>query len=212
MEWIKVERESLDEAARVAVRVLGEGGVIVFPAERLYGIGVDALNPDAVRRVFALKGRGGAAPLSVIVGDMAGADEWVEVSKSARALMRDFWPGPLTLVLPLKKDLPDEVVAGSGRLGIRVPGSDLARLIALGSENPVTATSANPSGEKSGKSAEQALAGLDGQVDLVLDAGKLPGPPGSTVARTEEGRVDILRKGIISRERLESSLKGMRPE
>lgn len=204
----RIEVGASDDAAGKAARVIMAGGVVIFPAERLYGLGADATSREAVERVFALKGRSSHAPLPVIVGDLDSAENWVEFGRGSRALASRFWPGPLTLVLDLKRgrELPQELM-GSGKLGIRVPGSDLARRMAALAGVPVTATSANLSGRASGATVSEALADLAGEVELALDGGPLPGPPGSTVVAIEEEEVIILRPGVIPREELMAVLE-----
>ncbi|HUT55813.1 MAG TPA: L-threonylcarbamoyladenylate synthase [bacterium] len=207
MDWIVPDAEHPGPAAEKAASLLARGGVIIFPAERLYGIGADATNEEAVRRVFKLKGRSQAMPLPVIVEDLRAAEQWVEIPGPARELIKKFWPGPLTLVLPMKGRAPRPLFMGLGSLGIRVPGNRLAREIAQKLGAPFTATSANPSGASPGRTAEEALAGLAGEVDLVLDAGELPGPPGSTVIKFGTDGLKILRPGILSREALEQEIQ-----
>jgi len=204
MEWLTLDPAHPTEAAPQAVSVLKKGGIIIFPAERLYGLGADAANPKAVARIFALKGRGRVMPLPVVVEDEPAARQWVEINKLAERLIRAFWPGPLTLVLPARQSLPGLAVNPGGALGIGVPGNPFARAIAQMLGSPVTATSANQSGEPSGRTALEAVAGLEGEVDLVLDVGELPGPPGSTVIKVHETGWEILRPGIISIDRLQS--------
>ena len=206
MKSLTLDPERIDVAVERAARTLRDGGVVLFPAERLYGLAADAQNPEAVRKVFRLKGRDSGRPLPVIVGDAGVASEWVLIPPRMANLIRRFWPGPLTLVLPLRRRLAAEVTAGS-ELGIRVPGNPLALELAKAFGSPLTATSANESGEASGRTVAEALAGLSGEVDLTIDAGELEGPPGSTVARVRDGKIEILRPGIVPLEALQRSLK-----
>ncbi len=208
MEWIKVEPGKTGEAARSAADALRRSGVVIFPAERLYGLAADAGNPEAIERVFSLKARDPEAPLSVIEADIKSAEKWVHASRLAQALIAKFWPGPLTLVLPLKRDLPRALLGNGEELGIRVPGSELAREIAAMLGRPITATSANRSGQGPGRTASEAAAGLPHGVDLVLDAGELPGPPGSTVVRVADSGLDLIRPGIIRIEDIEAEVSG----
>lgn len=202
MKLIALDPTRLAWAADRAAKVLRKGGVVVFPAERLYGLAVDAANSAAVRRVFELKGRDPGQPLPVIAGDAGIASEWVVIPPELATLVRRFWPGPLTLVLPVRRQLAPEISAPT-ELGIRVPGGGLALEMARAFGAPVTATSANESGQASGRTVAEALAGLRGEVDLVIDAGELAGPPGSTVARYRDQQLEILRPGIIPAELLE---------
>ena len=205
MKTVTLDPARMGVAAERAARVLREGGVVLFPAERLYGLAADARDSAAVARVFALKGRDPGQPLPVIVGDAGVASEWVVVAPELAMLMRRFWPGPLTLVLPVRRQLAAEVTA-SPELGIRIPGNPLALEMAKLFGTPVTATSANESGQASGRTVADALAGLDGEPDLVIDSGELPGPPGSTVARYRGRKLEILRPGIIPAALLEQCI------
>jgi L-threonylcarbamoyladenylate synthase len=207
VERIKTEACPAEEVAARAAKALDAGSVIIFPAERLYGLGADATNPVAVEKVFELKGRDGAMPLPVIVHDREAAEEWVDISGPAIKLADEFWPGPLTLVLPLKRPLPDALLGESDQLGIRVPGAALAREIAARLGAPVVATSANASGQRSGRTAGEAMQGLSGEVSLVIDAGELPGPPASTVVKIQGDEIKVLREGIISEQGLKAIFK-----
>lgn len=204
MEWLKVSEA---DAVERALAVLGSGGVAVFPAERLYGLAADATNAEAVRKVFALKGRHPDQAVPVLVADANAAREWVEISEGAERFVRAFWPGPLTLVLPLRRELPPEVTGGSDLLGLRVPGNVLARELARRFQKPLTATSANPSGAIEAKTVTEAVAWLYGDADLVLDAGELPGPPGSTVVKVGARDFEVLRTGVITAAQLASAWK-----
>lgn len=197
----------VDAAVEAAAAVLRGGGVVLFPAERLYGLAADARNSAAVRRVFELKGRDPGKPAPVLAADATMAAEWAEIDPALRPLVDRFWPGPLTLVLPVRKPLAPEV-GSPVEVGIRAPGNEFARELARRNGAPITATSANESGAESGRTMDEALAGLKGEPDLVVDAGELPGPPGSTVARFRGGRLEILRQGIISASLLEAGIKG----
>jgi L-threonylcarbamoyladenylate synthase len=205
MKSLTLDPVRMGVAAERAVRALRDGGVVLFPAERLYGLAADALNSKAVARVFALKGRDPGQPLPVIVGDAGVASEWVVLAPALSMLVRRFWPGPLTLVLPTRRQLAPEVTT-SPELGIRIPGHPLALEMAKLFGTPVTATSANESGQASGRTVADALAGLAGEPDLVIDAGDLPGPPGSTEARYRDRKLEILRPGIIPAALLEQCI------
>ncbi len=204
MEWLKLEEVGEREAATAAARVLSCGGVIVFPAERLYGLGASAAVPAAADKVLGLKNRPENVPLPVVAGDMEMVRKWVKMPERALRLAGNFWPGPLTLVLEPIKEVPPAILGGSDKLGIRVPGNRLAREISLVLGTPYTATSCNVSGREPGKTAREAVSGLCGEVDLVLDGGELAGPPPSTVALVEGESVRVIRAGAISASSLES--------
>ncbi len=205
METIDLAAAGAMEAAERAASVLSAGGVIIFPAETLYGLGARARDPDAVRRVFELKGRGRDVPLPVMAADLEMAGRWAVFTDQARELAGYFWPGPLTLVLEARDFVDQALTGGTGKLGIRVPGAEFARLTAAALECPLTATSANKSGRPAPRAAMEALDSLAGEVDLVVDGGTLPGGLASTVAEIVDGRLKILRRGVLAEEELEAA-------
>ncbi|MEE9542552.1 MAG: L-threonylcarbamoyladenylate synthase, partial [Thermodesulfobacteriota bacterium] len=141
--------DSFDEA----VAALRLGGIVAYPTETFYGLAVDPFNEDAVKDLFSLKGRAFKEPVSVIIGDVSMLDTMVEdLSPKAERLTEEFWPGPLTVVLPAKAEVPDLLTAKSSTgptIGVRVPGCETARRLSIEFNGPITATSANPSGLKS---------------------------------------------------------------
>ena len=152
-----------------AVEAVRAGDLVVYPTETVYGLGADALDPDAVERVFAAKGRDRSKPLSLGVPDADAALSYVRPTERAERFMREFLPGPVTVICERTDDVPDALTAGSDRVGVRVPDHDLAREL-LAEAGPLTATSANPSGRGSvTRVADLSEEFLDG-VDAVLDA------------------------------------------
>jgi len=210
VERIKVSPAGQEGALARAAAALARGGLVIFPAERLYGLAADANNPAAVRAVFALKGRSERRPLPVIVSDAEEAKKWVAVPGPALRLMERFWPGPLTLVLPAKVGLAPELLAGGDHLGIRPAGNALARELARLLGGPITATSANLSGEDSCWDLDRVEAELAASVELALDVGRLAGPPGSTVVTVSETGAHVLREGVIARNIIAEALGGVR--
>jgi L-threonylcarbamoyladenylate synthase len=190
-----------------AAAVLRGGSLVAFPTETVYGLGASAIDPAAVARVFAAKGRPSNNPLIVHV---AGADEAVKVAAawptSAARLAERFWPGPLTLVLPRRPAVPDAVTAGGPTVAIRVPAHPVALALIHAAGVPVAAPSANRSGYISPTCAAHVLAGLDGRVEMVLDAGPVPGGIESTVLDMTSDPPRVLRPGLISPTDLEAIL------
>lgn len=191
-----------------AVRVLREGGLVAFPTETFYGLGANALDPAAVKRVFRAKGRPADMPLLVLV------DSREMVSRVAREtpalaghLMVRYWPGPLTLVLPARADVPAALTGGTGTIGVRLSAHPVARALVAAARVPLTAPSANPHGEASPRTAEEVRAGLGLHVDLILDAGPTPGGPPSTVLDVSRTPPRLVRAGavVLSREDLSAS-------
>jgi L-threonylcarbamoyladenylate synthase len=191
-------KETKAENLSQAIAALGRGDVIVFPTETLYGLGADALNFAAVDKVFQLKGRDLRNPIPVLVSDLLMLDALVaEISPLAKQLMACFWPGPLTLVLPARDDIPRPLVNTSGGVGVRISSQPLARKLVDMLGRPITATSANPSGQPAARTAAQARAYFSGAVEIFVDGGKLTAPSPSTVAEVVGEKVAIIRHGAI---------------
>ncbi len=181
-----------------AVSVLRRGGVIAMPTDTLYALAAAARDGAAVRRVFAIKGRGVDKPLPLFVSDLAMAERVAVFSAAARRLAERFWPGPLTIVLLKQPDFESEALAGGDSVALRVPDHDLARAVIEALAAPVTATSANRSGGRDPVSPEEVLRQLDGEVDYLLDAGPCPVGFASTVVDCGGPEIRVLRQGALS--------------
>ncbi len=184
--------ESVEEAAlQAAVEALEAGDLVVYPTETVYGLGADALDPAAVGQVFSAKRRDRDQPVSLAVHDVAAIDEYAVLSDRERAFCERFLPGPVTVVLAARDQVPRELIGGRDRVGVRVPDHPLARQLAERA-GPLTATSANVSGRPS----VRRVAALDGEIReaaaVVLDGGETPGG-GSTVVDVAAGT--MLRRG-----------------
>ncbi|MCG0239557.1 MAG: threonylcarbamoyl-AMP synthase [Firmicutes bacterium] len=171
---LKVDPRRPDpDALAEAGAVIRRGGLVAFPTETVYGLGASALDPEAVRRIFAAKGRPADNPLIVHVADAQDLDRVVrEVPAVARELMARFWPGPLSLALPRRPEVPDAVTAGLPTVGVRMPDHPVALGLIRAAGVPIAAPSANLSGRPSPTRAEHVLEDLDGRVDLILDGGE----------------------------------------
>jgi L-threonylcarbamoyladenylate synthase len=200
-------REPEGRTIAEAVQILRQGGVILFPTETFYGIGADARNPSAVEQVFAVKGRDFRNPLSVIVAHESDLVPLVaEIPPAARILMRQLWPGPLTLVFHASASVLPRLTAGTGKIGIRISSHPVARLLAAGLAGPLTATSANLSGGPECSSAAEALPVFGENLDAIVDAGRTRGGSGSTILDVTVSKPLILREGAISRYILDEAL------
>ena len=190
-----------------AVAALRRGQVIVFPTETLYGLGADALDADAVEKVFQLKGRDATNPFPVLISDRTMLERLVAfVPVLAEKLMRCFWPGPLTLVLPARRDIPRPLINSTGGIGVRISSQPIATQIVQMLGSPLTATSANPSGQPGARTIAQARGYFGGKIDFFVDGGELTSPTASTVAAVTENGVNIIRAGAIAKGELESAL------
>jgi L-threonylcarbamoyladenylate synthase len=194
-----------------AAAVLAAGGVIAFPTETVYGLGGNARSSEAVERIFAAKGRPSDNPLIVHIADGKEVHTLAErINGVEQALMSAFWPGPLTLVLPLKKGAVSELVtAGLDTVAVRVPAHELARHLIERSGCPLAAPSANRSGKPSPTQARHVMEDLSGRIDGVLDGGATGVGLESTVVRVIEDEVHILRPGGITREQLQQAVGKM---
>ena len=195
----------LDEA----VKALRKGLIVAYPTETFYGLAVDPFNEDALRSLFHLKGRAFTEPISVIIGDASMLPSLVEeVTPLAKRLIDEFWPGPLTLVFKAGPDIPALLSGraegeGTPTIGVRVPGSEMARRLSMEYGDPITATSANPSGAKSPNKLSEVVDYFDGLIDVAIDGGTLAGALGSTVADVTGDEIRIIRAGDIEAGRLE---------
>jgi L-threonylcarbamoyladenylate synthase len=186
---------------------LERGGIVVYPTETLYGLGARALSRAAVAGVADLKGRADTNPIAVIVAERAMLAQIVtRLPEPAERMIERFWPGPLTLVLPARADLPPELTAGSGAIGVRVSSHPIARALSAAIGEPITATSANPSGAPPARDVESARRAFGTRVDAYLDGGVLAGGPGSTVVLVGDDSVRVLRAGAVSVETLREAL------
>ncbi|MFC4450591.1 L-threonylcarbamoyladenylate synthase [Halorussus aquaticus] len=172
------------ERAATAIR---DGELVVYPTETVYGLGADALNEDAIERVFAAKDRSRDKPVSLAVPDADAALEFVRASDRERRFMREFLPGPVTVLCEKRETVPDALTGGRERVGIRVPDHEVA-LDLLREVAPVTATSANVSGRPSATRAADLDAEIRDAAAVVLDGGET-GDTGSTVVNVESGEI-----------------------
>jgi L-threonylcarbamoyladenylate synthase len=190
-----------------AADLLQQGGLVSFPTETVYGLGADATNDLAVAKIFEAKGRPRFNPLIAHVADIEMAQRFVEWTETADLLANAFWPGPLTLVLPIKPNsgLSPLVTAELDSLAVRVPAHPVAHHLLQAFGGPVAAPSANPSGKISPTSAAHVLAGLDGRVDAVVDGGDCAVGLESTIVGLL-GAPTLLRPGGVPQEAIEAAL------
>lgn len=191
-----------------AAQLLQSGACIAFPTETVYGLGADARQGKAVAAIYAAKGRPAFNPLIVHVADSATAQSYVEWSAQADVLARAFWPGPLTLVLPLRAghDLSPLVTAGLTTVALRVPAHRTARALLARFGGPVAAPSANPSGRISPTTADHVMAGLAGRIAAVVDDGPCTVGLESTIIGFEGAQAVLLREGGLPSAAIETVL------
>lgn len=194
-----------------AARILRDGGLVAMPTETVYGLAGDATNDRAVAGIYDAKGRPSFNPLIVHVTGIDAAAALVTVPDAARALADAFWPGPLTMVMPLRDDagLSPLVTAGLNTLAVRVPAHPVARALLTAFGGGLAAPSANPSGRVSSVTAAHVMAGLGGRIDAVLDGGDCDVGVESTIVGFDGDRVTILREGGVPAEALAQVLGRM---
>ncbi|MBV9930610.1 MAG: threonylcarbamoyl-AMP synthase [Alphaproteobacteria bacterium] len=202
------------EAIAEAARLIRAGEVVAMPTETVYGLAADATNPQAVERVYAAKGRPSFNPLIVHVAGLAEAEAIGLFEDAARRLAAAFWPGPLTLVVPLREGsgIAPLVTAGLATIAVRAPAHRAMRDLIAAAGRPLAAPSANASGAISPTSAAHVVRSLGGRIPLVVDGGATERGLESTIVRVGQGGVGILRPGPVSIEQVEAACGGTHPQ
>ena len=196
-EFVRAEENPYERAGEI----LRAGGLVAFPTETVYGLGGNALDADAGRKIFEAKGRPGDNPLIVHVEKPEDAEAFAHTSEAYYKLAAAFMPGPLTIVLPRKDTVPDSITGGLDTVAVRCPDHPVARELIRAAGVPIAAPSANLSGSPSPTTAEYVLADLDGRVDMIIDGGQSRIGVESTVITLADGICTVLRPGdIIPRE------------
>lgn len=212
MTTVRLAEARMDEAVSEAVSVILTGGIVAYPTETFYGIGVKFDMPGSLRRLYELKRRPREKAMPVIIGhnDLLSAvvsQKWLEnIPYSAKLLMDRFWPGPLTLLLPAREGLSEFLTANSGMIAVRIPGESFALRLARKAGFPVTATSANLSGMPPAVNAQEVVRYFDDRLDLFVDGGETPGGLPSTIADAARDPIRIVREGALGRKDLENTL------
>ncbi|MDR1604582.1 MAG: threonylcarbamoyl-AMP synthase [Gracilibacteraceae bacterium] len=202
------ETEADGAAVAAAVALLRAGETVAFPTETVYGLGADALNAAACRRIFAAKGRPADNPLIVHIADTAQVGNICAAwPPEAGRLAARFWPGPLTLVLPKQRAVPAEVTGGLSTVGVRMPAHPLALALIRASGLALAAPSANLSGKPSPTTAAHVWDDLGGRIPLILDGGPCRVGLESTVLDLSAAAPTVLRPGAVTREELEATLE-----
>ncbi len=197
-----------DEAFSDAARALREGKLVAFPTETVYGLGANALNPDAVKRIYEAKGRPSDNPLIVHIAEVSKLNELIlEIPDTAVTLIEAFWPGPLTLVFKRSDRVPDIITAGLDTVAVRMPDSIIAQKLIREAGVPVAAPSANLSGRPSPTTYKHVIEDLSGRIEYIIDGGPCQVGVESTVLDVTTKIPIILRPGGITLEMLEKVLE-----
>lgn len=181
-----------------------DGGIVVFPTETVYGIGTNALNEEAVKKIYDIKKRPLSKPISLLVSDIDMIEKVTkDITDLEYALIENFFPGPLTIILNKTDIVPEIVTAGANTVGIRMPANEIALKLIEYAGVPIATPSANISGEPSGTELNNIMKEFGESVDYYIDGGKSKIGLASTIVQVIEGVPNILREGYISKEQIE---------
>lgn len=195
-------QQESDETRIEAARIIARGGVIAFRTDTFYGLGADPLNHDAIAKIRALKGREDDKPILLLIADLGEVDRFIRnQSEAFKAVANRFWPGPLTLVGAARSELPVELTAGTGTIGLRLPNDENVRSLLRVCGGALTATSANVAGSEPARNAKEVENYFPG-IDLIIDGGEVTATQPSTVLDLSETEPRVIRDGAISREEL----------
>ncbi len=204
---IKSASAIFDEAGAI----IREGSLVAFPTETVYGLGANGLDADACAKIYEAKGRPSDNPLILHVADRAMIDRAATVTEMAERVLAAFAPGPVTVILPKRDEVPPRVTGGLSTVGIRMPDSDIARALIRAAGVPIAAPSANRSGRPSPTTAAAVFADMEGKIPLILDGGSCRFGVESTIVDCTGERAEILRPGAITREMLAEVLGELAP-
>ncbi|MBN1627659.1 MAG: threonylcarbamoyl-AMP synthase [Deltaproteobacteria bacterium] len=189
----------LDSALDKAKGVLLSGGAVAFPTESFYGLAVNIMDDVAIRRLFSIKGRQENQPILILIPDKTSLSKYVEeVPGTALKLMDMFWPGGLTLIFRAGAGISPLLTAGTGKIGIRLSGHEVASGLARTTGHPITGTSANKSGQPACVNAREVYDSIGAGLDLILDGGETKGGRGSTILDITTDPPQLIREGMIS--------------
>lgn len=191
-----------------AAKIILAGRVIVYLTDTLYALGADAFNATAIQKVFAVKSRSGEKALPVIIGSRDTLSKLVtEISGDAEKLIDKFWPGPLSLILPASPAVPSLLHGNSGKIAVRLPACAVAQELAIASGGALTSTSANRSGEAAAQTAEDVLAALSEEIDMIVDSGPATEMRPSTMLDMTQSPPRLLREGAVSAEKINAVIR-----
>jgi L-threonylcarbamoyladenylate synthase len=198
-------------ALEQAISAMQHGGLVAFPTDTVYGIGASLAHPDALERIFEIKGRDRERTLPLLLSSPAElAKVTANVDPGLLRLASMFWPGPLTIAFPALDGLPQAVVAADGTVGVRVPDHSVALILAQRCGGAIAVTSANLSGQAPALHSGEIDAALAENLDLILDGGIARGGLASTVIRLDGATINVIREGAISSPEIEAAWEQLR--
>lgn len=200
---IKTYETNIEQVLYHTVDILKNGGIVVYPTETFYGLGVKFDMEDSLKKLYDIKQRPEEKAMPLIIGNkgllMVVA---ASINDTALSLIDRFWPGPLTLIFLAKENLSEYITAGTHMIAVRIPGESFALHLAKTANFPITATSANPSGFPPAQDAETAKKYFGDKVDLIIDRGHTSSGLPSTIVDVTGDKIKILREGVIKKELL----------
>lgn len=205
---VKTDADNIDEnIIEIAAEIIKSGGLVAFPTETVYGLGANALDSEASKKIYEAKGRPSDNPLIAHIASLDILEGIVEdISDVAWKLIEKFWPGPMTLIFKKKNIVPDSTTGGLDTLAVRFPSNEIAQALIKKSGAPIAAPSANTSGRPSPTKGEHVIEDLDGKVDMIIDGGEVGLGLESTIIDVT-GKPTILRPGFITQEMLEKVIE-----
>ena len=211
--FIKVDtEENIHAGLKKAKEIILSGGVVAFPTESFYGLAVNAKDEAAIQRLFAIKERRKEHPLLILIPSLETLDRYaVHVPEIAHQLIKEFWPGGLTIIFQAGPNISPLITAGTGKIGIRLSSHPIATALARTAGVPITGTSANISGRPACRNVGDVFQSLGRGVDLILDGGQTKGGTGSTILDITVEPPLVLREGMVGHERLKKFISRPSP-
>ncbi|NCO68732.1 MAG: threonylcarbamoyl-AMP synthase [Nitrospirae bacterium CG_4_10_14_0_8_um_filter_41_23] len=200
---IKIHETNIEQVLYLTVDILKNGGIVVYPTETFYGLGVKFDMEDSLKKLYNIKQRPEEKAMPLIIGNKGLLSVVAaSINDMALLLMDRFWPGPLTLIFLAKENLSEYITAGTHTIAVRIPGESFALQLAKTANFPITATSANPSGLPPAQDAASVIKYFGDKVDLIIDGGHTSGGLPSTIVDVTGDKIKILREGVIKKELL----------
>lgn len=198
--------QAIETLARIG-ETIARGGIIAFRTDTFYGLGANPFDRQALEKIKQLKGREDQKPILIVISDREDADRFIaKRSVTFDLLATIFWPGPITLICQADAEVPEEITAGTGTIGVRLPGDDRVRALVKACGGALTATSANPSREKPALSAQEVLVYFGESVDLIVDGGATVTNQPSTVVDVCGDKPHLVREGILPWSKIQSAI------
>lgn len=202
-------RNNIDfEKLKEPAKIIKDGGIVIFPTETVYGIGTNGFNEESIRKIYELKKRDFKKPISLLVSNMDMVKMVAkDISDLEYALMERFFPGPFTIILKKKNDVPDILTANGDTVGVRMPSGEIAKKLIEYANVPIATPSANISGKPSGTNINDIIKDFDGKVDCIIDSGESKLGVASTIVKVIDNVPHILREGSITKGEIEEVVK-----